>query len=101
MANPIAKKFYDSKAWKQCRASYIAKVYGLCERCMTMGRVTPCEDVHHKILLTPNNIHDPNISLNHEHLMAVCKECHNSVHGHGSAVRDDVMFDSEGNLIER
>jgi 5-methylcytosine-specific restriction enzyme A len=66
-----------------------------------MGRVTPSEDVHHMILLTPNNIHDPNVTLNHDNLMALCKECHNSVHGNGKPIRDDVMFDDDGQLIQR
>jgi 5-methylcytosine-specific restriction enzyme A len=101
MAANFSKKFYQSKAWRETRASYIAKVYGLCERCLTMATMRPCEDVHHKIRLTPENINDPNITLNHDHLMALCKECHNSVHGGGEPIRDDVMFDSEGQLIQR
>ena len=101
MAKPFALKFYQSKAWKQTRRAYISKVHGLCERCLENGRYTPCEDIHHTILLTPENINDPYVSLNHEHLQALCKECHNTTHGNGEAIRDDVMFDERGDLIER
>lgn len=101
MARPFAIKFYHSKAWKTTRTSYISKVNGLCERCLEQGRYKPCIDVHHKILLTPLNINDPNISLNQEHLIALCKECHNTIHGNGSPIREDVMFDEQGQLVRK
>lgn len=101
MAREFSKSFYKGKAWRTTRASYISEVHGLCERCLEQGRYTPCEDVHHKILLNEANIHDPSVSLNHEHLIALCKSCHNNVHGNGSSVRDDLMFDEHGNLIRR
>lgn len=101
MARAFAKSFYKSKAWRSTRASYISEVHGLCERCLEQGRYKPCEDVHHKILLNEVNIHDPNIALNHEHLIALCKECHNTVHGHRSPIRDDVMFNDQGQLVRK
>lgn len=101
MARAFAKSFYKSKAWRTTRAAYIAKTNGLCERCLEHGRYKPCEDVHHKIILNEINIKDPNISLNHDHLEALCKECHNTVHGHGSPVREDVTFNEQGQLVRK
>ena len=73
----FAKKFYRSRAWRACRKSYIAERQaidgGLCEECgERLGYI-----VHHKTLLTPKNIDNPEITLNHKMLKYVCKECHN------------------------
>lgn len=101
MAQEFAVRFYKSKQWKQCRNAYIMKVHGLCERCYGKGKYVPGYIVHHKILLTPNNIHDPMVSLNHEHLEYLCVDCHNEEHMGRGTLREDVMFDEDGNLIQR
>ncbi|MGG3456061.1 HNH endonuclease [Paenibacillus rhizolycopersici] len=94
---PWAKRFYNSKAWKECRASYIIKVHGLCERCGKPGKI-----VHHKKYLTPWNINDPNVSLNHSNLEYLCQDCHNNEHhGEDGVTVDGLMFDEEGNLVQR
>lgn len=92
---PYARHFYNSRQWVKCRDSYIKKVHGLCERCSSGGKV-----VHHKEYITPNNIHDHNITLNHDNLELLCQDCHNKEH-HSTedSTRDDVTFDSEGNLV--
>ena len=92
---PWAKKFYKSKAWQNCRASYIKKVHGQCERCAKPGKI-----VHHTTYLTPDNINDPAISLNHELLELTCPDCHNQEHhGNGEAIESGLTFDVDGNLI--
>lgn len=78
----FAKKFYNSSAWRQCRASYISERIktdgGLCEKCgQRVGYI-----VHHKIALTPGTINNPEISLSHDNLMYVCKPCHDEEEGH-------------------
>lgn len=75
----IPHSFYKSKAWQQCRASYLSK-HSLCERCLEKGLIVPAEIVHHKIYLNEENYKDPSVSLNHENLEAVCKTCHNQEH---------------------
>ena len=55
------------------------------------------EEVHHKILLTPSNIFDTNVTLNKENLIYLCKECHNKEHERFK--KSKPMFDSCGNLI--
>lgn len=96
-----AKSFYKSKRWQACRQAYIDKRInidgGYCEECHErLGYI-----VHHKIMLTPLNISNPDVALNHCNLEYVCKECHDRFDGHGigkgnkkkSAV---VLFDSNG-----
>lgn len=94
MAKDWAKAFYKSVAWQKCRAAYIQSVFGLCERCQRPGDI-----LHHKELLTPQNINDPNVTLAWENLQYLCQECHNREHGLNSTA-DGLMFDAVGNLVE-
>lgn len=95
-----AKKFYHSKAWQDCRDGYIQSVHGLCERCLSKEVIKPGKIVHHKELLTPQNINNPNIALNWNKLEYVCQDCHNREHmSKHSATREDVMFNENGDLI--
>ena len=48
-----AEWFYKSKEWAQTRDAYMVAQHYLCERC---GE--PAKIVHHKIWLTPKNIHE-------------------------------------------
>jgi 5-methylcytosine-specific restriction protein A len=101
MAKTWAKQFYKSKQWQQCRESYIAKVHGLCERCNEKGIITPGKIVHHTVYLSPENINNPEISLNHELLEYLCQNHHNSEHhGESEVLVEGLMFDREGNLIQ-
>ena len=57
--------------------------------------------VHHKVTLTPENINEPNITLNWELLRYDCQDCHNREH-HGSrdeVVRDGLYFNESGELV--
>jgi len=81
MSKDFARKFYSSQAWNNCREAYMNKVHHLCERCLAKGIYKPAEIVHHKIELTPDNIGNPRITLSHENLEAVCRECHAALHG--------------------
>ena len=80
MAKPWARQFYSSKAWQDCRNSYGARRGWLCEDCLQRGRYTPGEEVHHVEELTPYNIHRPEIALNFDNLVLLCRECHKSRH---------------------
>lgn len=76
-----AEHFYKSKAWQNCRALYLKKAGGLCEHCLALGLYKRAEIVHHKTHITPENINDPNITLNHANLEALCRDCHAEAHG--------------------
>lgn len=99
----FAKEFYKSKRWQSCRTSYIDKRLlidgGICEMCGEQ----PGYIVHHKVKLTPGNINDPQISLNHDLLEFVCKNCHDKEHFediHGKkANKSKVEFDLDGEPI--
>lgn len=81
MAKDFAKSFYKSKAWQQCRDSYAASVGGLCQECLKNGLITAGEIVHHRVHLSPETIHDPQVLLSWENLELVCRSCHGKLHG--------------------
>lgn len=74
------RAFYKSKTWQRCRAAYISKVGGLCERCFARGIVRPGYIVHHKEYISLDNINDPAVLLNHDNLEYLCMDCHNNEH---------------------
>ena len=76
-----AEGFYKSTAWQQCRASYVKKVNGLCENCLSKGLFVPGIIVHHIRHITPENVNDPGITLNHDNLELLCRDCHAERHG--------------------
>lgn len=76
----VDSSFYKTTAWKKCRAEYIKKCGGLCERCMAKGLIVPGYIVHHKIHLTADNVNDPSITLNFDNLEYLCENCHNKEH---------------------
>lgn len=90
-------RFYTSTPWRRCRESFIrtriATDGGRCQKC----HVRPGEIVHHVIRLTPENINDPEVSLNHDNLMFLCWSCHNEIHDNTG---NNVGFDEEGNPID-
>lgn len=95
MAREFARKFYDSKAWKDVRALVFNEANGICEKCGEPG-----EEVHHLIWLTPYNINDYDIALGRDNLILLCKTCHINIHRPKEITRKDLMFDEEGNLIQ-
>jgi len=83
MAKEWYKSFLNSKRWKRCRDSYIKYRVsvdgGMCEECReNLGYI-----VHHKKHVTEANVNVPDVALNHDNLMYVCKECHDMYEGHG------------------
>ena len=101
MAKSFSRQFYNSKAWKQCRKSYISKVYGLCEHCLENDKHTPGYILDHIIELNPININDPEITLNHKNLQYLCLSCHNTkTFAKYGVIREGLQFDSSGDLIE-
>ena len=90
----FADDFYVSQAWIKCARAYKRSVSGLCERCRAQGKIVPCEEVHHKIKLTPENIKRPEVALNWANLIALCKDCHMEVHRKPKRWR----VDADGNV---
>ena len=75
-----AEKFYKSKAWQACRSMIWQRDRGLCVDCLARGIVTAAEEVHHIKPITPKNIDQPEITLNPDNLICLCKECHKASH---------------------
>lgn len=99
MAKEFAKAFYNSKAWQRCRQSYINKRKaidgGLCEVCHEqLGYI-----VHHIEPLTPNNINNASVTLNHNNLRYDCKECHDREDVHTFIKGAKCSFDESGQPI--
>ena len=103
MAKEWAKAFYKSAKWFKCKNAYIKYRIqidgGLCEECHDK----PGYIVHHKTALTPENIMNPEISLNHYNLEYVCKDCHDAFEGHGvgnpNKIKPLCRFDENGQPI--
>lgn len=75
-----AEKFYKGTAWQACRQQAASRDMHLCQDCLKRGIITPMEEVHHIIELTPDNISDPEVSLNLDNLVSLCRECHQARH---------------------
>lgn len=84
---PYAERFYKGPQWQAVREIVIKRDQYLCQDCKTAGRITPAEEVHHIIELTPENIYNPEIALGLNNLISLCRECHKARHAGGRPVR--------------
>lgn len=89
MHDQFANAFYGSSEWRKCRAAFRRAKGGLCERCAAAGRITPGTEVHHKIRLTPDNLGDPEVTLNWQNLELLCETCHEEEHRRKAEMRTD------------
>lgn len=94
MGKEYARQFYNSKQWQRTRYSYIVSKGGLCERCGAGGKM-----VHHKIYITPTNINQPEVTLNHANLELLCHDCHNLEHMGTQPTVKGLRFTDDGQLI--
>lgn len=99
MAREFAKRFYASKEWLRCRASYIAERQaidgGMCETC----HERPGYIVHHTVWLTPENINDLDVALNHKLLRYDCLVCHNKEEERENAEPERYRFGEDGDVL--
>ncbi|MEL3973057.1 HNH endonuclease signature motif containing protein [Rossellomorea oryzaecorticis] len=96
-----AEKFYNSKAWRKTRNIVFQRDTGLCQDCLKRDKIVSGDVVHHKVELLDGE-KGWALRLDHSNLITLCHDCHNSIHKNKFVpVREDVMFDSEGNLIRR
>jgi len=79
-SDPEIEAFYTTRAWRKCRVSFLSERGGLCEICFSKGLIEPAVHVHHKKPITPENLNDPAVTLDHSNLMALCEECHQEQH---------------------
>ena len=96
MAKAFAKRFYASAKWKRTQEAVMKAHNYVCQRC---GR--PAKIVHHKTWLTPENINDPNITLDWSNLEPLCQDCHNQEHQqNGGDTAQGLTFDTTGHLTK-
>ena len=106
MAQEFSKAFYKSDVWKDVRLSILKRDRYICQ---AAGCHNPAEEVHHKIRLTPENINDPNVTVNPKNLISLCGDCHKTIHKSdrasgrrnnrkesGNKILPDVVFDENG-----
>lgn len=97
MAKDYAISFYKSQVWIKCRNGYMESQHYICERCGELAEIC-----HHKEYITPENINDPNITLNWDNLEALCRTCHQHEHfKDDSTCAEGLAFDSDGNLVQQ
>lgn len=112
MSYGIRQEFYHSRAWNDVRRNVWLRQNLLCNRCHRPVYVDGISDylpkekrrtgiVHHKEYLNEININDINITLNMDNLEGLCKECHEKEHHSNQSVRDEYIFDENGNLIRK
>jgi 5-methylcytosine-specific restriction endonuclease McrA len=92
-----ARKFYESKSWRDCREGYLISCQYICERCGGIAVI-----VHHKKRITPGNIGDAFVALSHDNLEALCQDCHNKEHGRERRGNDSVLpyrFGADGEIV--
>lgn len=53
--------------------------------------------VHHKDYITPENIHNPGVTLSLDNLEYLCEDCHNKEHK--AKPNNRYRFDSDGKLL--
>jgi 5-methylcytosine-specific restriction protein A len=84
-AKPNIKRFGERKSasergydhnWSKLRAWKLAKD-PICHLCDLRGRVTAADTVHHINEVETN----PELRLDPENLMSLCRECHETLHG--------------------
>jgi hypothetical protein len=75
----VLQSFYASDDWIDFRLGLIAERGPYCQKCRKL--IPNHIDIigHHKIPLTPENVHDHMISLNPENVDLVCFDCHNEI----------------------
>lgn len=89
----FAREFYQSPQWRKARECYLKEHKYICEMC---GGVA--DTVHHIQHLNPTNIHDPDVTLNRDNLMAVCRDCHAKVHTKNER---RYTVDENGNVVSK
>lgn len=101
MAREFAKKFYHSKEWKRIRAIIFDRDKGLCQKCLKeKDDEVPGDEVHHLIWLRPTNINNPDITLNADNLVLLCRDCHIGIHKASTHKKECVQMVNNGVYID-
>jgi 5-methylcytosine-specific restriction enzyme A len=74
------QEVYQDKRWKKLRDAKM-KAFPLCERCESLGKVVPMDEVHHKKPFY-NSDKDvvESLAFDWDNLESLCSECHEIRH---------------------
>ena len=80
----LRRKFYNSAKWQKLREEFI-RLHPLCEQCLSEGKVTAADQVHHK--RSPfdykSGIINWELGLDPDNLESICAYHHGLEHGGG------------------
>lgn len=81
----ILQTFYASDKWRSFRLALIferSKGKGgvICPKCGNFIERPIDIHAHHKVVLTPENVHDYSISMNPNNIELICRGCHDKEH---------------------
>lgn len=95
----IRNTYYQSNKWKKLRNGYIM-TNCLCELCMLEDKTTPAEDIHHIVSPFQEGVDTKYLFFNSNNLMALCKNCHGTLHSNKKE-QDlwHIFYDREKNIL--
>lgn len=105
--DPKIARFRNSRKWRNAARIYAESKCYICEKCGNMflnpkiKPITKQLQVHHIIPLTPENVDDPDISLNEDNFMLLCLVCHNAERSNGGSIAPGLEFDENGQLRKK
>jgi 5-methylcytosine-specific restriction protein A len=70
-----AQKVYQNRQWKWMREEKFA-MNPVCERCESLGKTSPTEEVHHKQTIEAA----PDLAFDWDNLESLCEQCHEIRH---------------------
>ena len=83
--NKERQMLYQSKRWKSLR-EYMVQTHPLCEKCLQEGKITPTQDVHHRLSPFQKGITEEEKerrAFDEKNLMCLCRDCHIKEHHKG------------------
>lgn len=95
----IIKSFYASSRWQKFRAIILVERRLTCEDCGKVITSPRDAELDHIIELTPDNIHDVNITLNPDNVRLLDHDCHNKRHsrfGHSKTKQVYIVYGCPG-----
>ena len=76
MTREEREAFYNSPKWRRKKKAILRRDHYQCQLCKRYGRISEAHIVHHKLDLEEY----PELALDDDNLVSVCKKCHNKLH---------------------
>ena len=79
------QELYQSRRWRKLR-DYMVQQHPLCEKCLQEGKITPTQDVHHRLSPFQKGITEEEKdrrAFDEKNLMCLCRDCHIKEHHKG------------------